>query len=483
MAEWRMIDGYEMVIGLEVHVELKTRTKIFCSCSTAFGAAPNTQCCPVCMGFPGTLPVLNREVVHSAVKAGLATGCTISRYSKQDRKNYFYPDLPKAYQISQYDLPLCLKGHLTIETPEGSKDIGITRIHIEEDAGKLVHDPEKGTLVDCNRCGVPLIEIVSEPDIRTPQEAVAYLQKLKAVIAYTGISDCKMNEGSLRCDVNLSIHKPGEPFGTRTEMKNLNSFQSVAGAIAEEYRRQVEALRKGETIVQETRRYDQNTGKTSSMRRKENANDYRYFPDPDLAPIVLGDELLKEWESELPLLPDARKAAYMRDYGLTSYAAEQIVSDKAFADYFEQAAKETQSPRTLANLLITEVFRLLGDSEEKVIRIHPAHLAMIATLQETGAINSGAAKKTLCALWEQDEDPVDYISRNGLRQLSDEKQLTACVRQAMEEHPDMVAGYRAGKLPLKKALMGAAMRLTGGMANPMLLQKLVDRALDGDAQS
>ena len=378
MAAWKMIDGYEMIIGLEVHVELKTRTKIFCSCETTFGAAPNTQCCPVCMGFPGTLPVLNRQVVHYAVLAGLATGCTIARFSKQDRKNYFYPDLPKAYQISQYDLPLCLNGRLAIETEQGAKTIGITRIHIEEDAGKLVHDPEKGTLIDCNRCGVPLIEIVSEPDIRTPQEAVSYLRKLRAVIAYTGVSDCRMNEGSLRCDVNLSIHKPGEPFGTRTEMKNLNSFQSVQRAIEEEYRRQVEAVRKGEAIVQETRRFDQRSGKTTAMRRKENANDYRYFPDPDLAPIVLAEDLVDAWKHELPRLPDERKASYIREFGLTSYVAEQLVSDRALADYFEQAAKSTHAVKTLGNLMLTEVFRLL-DSEEASVPIAPEHMAQIAT--------------------------------------------------------------------------------------------------------
>lgn len=477
MAEWRMIDGYEMVIGLEVHVELKTKTKIFCSCSTAFGAEPNTQCCPVCMGYPGTLPVLNAQVVHYAVLAGLATDCQIAKYSKQDRKNYFYPDLPKAYQISQYDLPLCVGGHLTIETPKGEKRIGVTRIHIEEDAGKLIHDPEKGTLIDCNRCGVPLIEIVSEPDLRTPQEAVAYLQKLKAVIAYTGISDCRMNEGSLRCDVNLSIHKPDAPFGTRTEMKNLNSFQSVQRAIEEEYRRQVEAVKKGEEIVQETRRFDQSTGKTSSMRRKENANDYRYFPDPDLAPIVLAPELVEKWGGELPILPDARKAAYIRDFGLTSYAAEQLVSDKALADYFETAAESTQAVKTLSNLMITEVFRLL-DGEGAVIPIAPAHLGRIAAMAEEGMINSGTAKRMIAALWEHDEDPEAYVERNHLRQLNDVEALTAYVRQAMAEHPDMVAGYRKGKLPLKKALMGAAMGLSGGMANPVVLQRLVDQELD-----
>ena len=477
MAQWKMIDGYEMVIGLEVHVELKTKTKIFCSCSTAFGAEPNTQCCPVCMGYPGTLPVLNRQVVHYAVLAGLATDCQIARYSKQDRKNYFYPDLPKAYQISQYDLPLCLDGHLMIETEAGEKRVGITRIHIEEDAGKLIHDPDKGTLIDCNRCGVPLIEIVSEPDIRTPQEAVAYLQKLRAVIAYTGVSDCRMQEGSLRCDVNLSIRKPGEPFGTRTEMKNLNSFVSVQRAIEEEYRRQVEAVKKGEAIVQETRRFDQASGKTSSMRRKENANDYRYFPDPDLAPIVLDEALIARWRAELPQLPDARKAAYMADYGLTSYAAEQLVSGKSLADYFETAARDCGAVKTLGNLMITEVFRLM-EGEDARIPVAPAHLARIADLTEQGVINSGVAKKTIAALWAEDEEPEAYIDRLHLRQISDGTQLAAFVAQALAEHPDMVAGYRKGKLTLKKALMGAAMGLSGGMANPVLLQQLMDKALD-----
>lgn len=474
---WKMMDGYEMVIGLEVHVELKTKTKIFCACPTTFGAAPNTQCCPVCMGFPGTLPVLNRQVVHYAVLAGLATGCTIARYSKQDRKNYFYPDLPKAYQISQYDLPLCVGGHLTVETEAGEKRIGITRIHIEEDAGKLVHDPEKGTLIDCNRCGVPLIEIVSEPDIRTPQEAVAYLHKLKAVIEYTGVSDCRMQEGSLRCDVNLSIHKKDEPFGTRTEMKNLNSFTSVQRAIEEEYRRQVEAVKKGEAIVQETRRFDQTTGKTSSMRRKENANDYRYFPDPDLAPIVLSDEVIAGWRKELPQLPDVRKAAYMADYGLTAYAAEQLVSSKYLADYFETAAQSTAAVKMLANLMISEVFRLL-DGEDAKIPLNPAALAKIADMTEQSLISVGTAKKTIDALWNTPEAPEEYVTRMGLMQISDEAVLAEYVRKAIDTHPEMVAGYRQGKLTLKNALMGVAMGLSGGKANPVVLQKLMDAALD-----
>lgn len=475
-AVWKPLHGYEMVIGLEVHVELKTKTKIFCSCKTDFGAAPNTQCCPVCMGFPGTLPVLNQQVVHYAVLAGLATGCEITRFSKQDRKNYFYPDLPKAYQISQYDLPLCVGGHLTIETPDGEKRIGITRIHIEEDAGKLVHDAEHGTLIDCNRCGVPLIEIVSEPDIRTPQEAVAYLQKLRAVIAYTGVSDCKMNEGSLRCDVNLSIHKPSEPFGTRTEMKNLNSFQSVQKAIEEEYRRQVEAVEKGEVIVQETRRFDQTTGKTSSMRRKENANDYRYFPDPDLAPIVTSDETISAWKSELPVLPDDRKAKYMADFGLTAYAAEQLVSDKALAEYFEAACANSRAAKVLGNLMITEIFRLLPP-ESAAIPISPAHMGRLADMVEEGVISSGVAKRVIAALWEQDQDPDAWVEANGLKQLNDEAALRDYAREAIAAHPDLVAGYHAGKQALSKALMGAAMSLSSGKANPAKLQQLMDEEL------
>ena len=314
---------YEMVVGLETHVELKTATKIFCGCSTAFGAEPNTQCCPVCIGMPGSLPVLNRQVVHYAIKAGLAVNCRIASYSKEDRKNYFYPDLPKAYQISQYDLPLCENGYLDIETGEGRKRIGITRIHIEEDAGKLIHQEGKGTLIDYNRCGVPLIEIVSEPDFRSVEEIKAYLRKLRATILYTGVSDCKMNEGSLRVDVNLSVRKKGEEtLGTRTEMKNLNSFQFIAKAVEYEFRRQVEALEAGEEIIQETRRFDQASGKTFSMRRKEDANDYRYFPDPDLPPIEVSPDLLRELQAQIPVLPDQRKKEYVKRFGLTDYAAE-----------------------------------------------------------------------------------------------------------------------------------------------------------------
>ena len=474
---WKMIDGYEMVVGLEVHAELATRTKIFCACPTGYGAAPNTQCCPVCLGYPGALPVLNGEVVHFASKAGLALGCEIARFSKHDRKNYFYPDLPKAYQISQFDLPLCTGGQLTISTKDGEKIIGITRIHIEEDAGKLLHD-ERGTFLDMNRCGVPLIEIVSEPDIRTPQEADAYLRKLRTVLRYTGVSDCKMQEGSLRCDVNLSIHKPGEPFGTRTEMKNLNSFVSVVKAIEAEYARQVAAVKAGETIRQETRRFDQRTGETYAMRRKENANDYRYFPEPDLMPIALTEEQIAAWQAELPLLPDARKAAYIKEYGLTDYAAEQLVSELSIAEYYEAAAKLTRAPRTLANLLITEVFRLL-EGEDASICIPAGHLARLADMTESGEINNNTAKAAIAEIWQSGLDPDTYVSRNGLRQISDAAELLPLVQRVVEENPKIVAQYYGGKDTAKRAIMGAAMRLASGKANPNVLMRLVDEVLDG----
>ncbi len=473
-----MLKDYEMVIGLEVHVELKTKSKIFCSCPTDFGAAPNTQCCPICMGMPGTLPVLNREVVSYAIKAGLATNCQIEPYSKQDRKNYFYPDLPKAYQISQYDLPLCHHGHLTIETQDGQKKIGITRIHIEEDAGKLIHDEKKGTMVDCNRCGVPLIEIVSEPDIRSAKEAAAYLQKLKAVISYTGISDCKMNEGSLRCDVNLSVRKKGETtLGTRTEMKNLNSFQSVAKAIEQEYIRQVEAVEKGEKIIQETRRFDQATGQTYAMRKKEDANDYRYFPDPDLMPIETSLDKIKSLQKEIPILPDVRKAAYMRDFGLSAYAAEQLTGQKEIADYFEKAASKTHAPVTLCNLLITEIFRLLPP-ESTDIPICAKHLARLADLLEEGQINSSAGKKVLSLLWEKDRDPEEVVQELGMYQLSDTDALMSAVKETLSKNPSMLEGYKKGKLTMAKALMGQAMALTNGKANPVKLQELLQAELD-----
>ena len=465
--------GYEMVIGLEVHVELKTKTKIFCNCKTDFGAEPNTHVCPVCMGMPGTLPVLNEKVVDYAVKAGIATNCTIARHSKQDRKNYFYPDLPKAYQISQYDLPLCEHGYLDIESESGTKRVGITRIHIEEDAGKLVHDEKLGTLIDCNRCGVPLIEIVSEPDIRSAAEADAYLRKLRATIMYTGVSDCKMNEGSLRCDVNLSVRKPGEPFGTRTEMKNLNSFQFIAKAIDYEYKRQVDAIESGEGVVQETRRFDADSGKTYSMRKKEDANDYRYFPDPDLPPIEISEERLARLKSEIPMLPDQRKALYTEKFGLTSYDSEVITNDISVADYFEKCAGATDYPKLAANMLITDILRTV-DEQSGRIPVKAESLAAVAQMQGTQKINSSTAKKLVKELIESDFDPVKYVEDNDLEQINDRELLSKLIDKAISENPKSVDDYKAGKQSALKAIIGKVMAQTGGKGNPVVINELMD---------
>ncbi len=470
--------GYEMVIGLETHVELKTDTKIFCSCPTTFGAEPNTHVCPVCMGYPGTLPVLNGKVVEYAVKAGMATNCTIARYSKEDRKNYFYPDLPKAYQISQYDLPLCEHGWLDIESETGSKRIGITRIHIEEDAGKLIHDDEHGTLIDCNRCGVPLIEIVSEPDMRSAEEAVAYLRKLRAIILYTGVSDCKMQEGSLRCDVNLSVRKVGETqFGTRTEMKNLNSFQFIAKAIEYEFKRQVDAVEKGETIVQETRRFDSVTGRTSAMRSKEDANDYRYFPDPDLPPIIMSEEELERLRGQIPALPDQRKEEYVQKYGLSSYNGEMLTGQVEIADYFEAGAKLTKHPKVLGNLIISEIFRLLPQDSVD-IPISAENMAKIADMCGDGLINSGTAKKLVSRLWEEDADPAEIVEREGLGQINDRESLASIVAEVIAKNPKSIDDFRKGKLQAVKALMGQAMGRTAGRGNPNLIQEILDAELE-----
>ncbi len=472
-----MIKDYEMIIGVEVHVELGTKSKIFCSCSTEFGAEPNTQCCPVCMGLPGTLPVLNEEVVNYAIKAGLATNCTIANYSKQDRKNYFYPDLPKAYQISQYDLPLCIGGHLDIETDKGTKTIGITRIHIEEDAGKLIHDDEKGTLIDCNRCGVPLIEIVSEPDLRSAKEVDAYLKKLRSIIVYTDVSKCQMNKGQFRCDVNLSVRKKGEKvLGTRTEMKNLNSFQFVTKAIEYEFKRQVEAIEAGEEIIQETRRFDQISGKTFSMRKKEDANDYRYFPDPDLVPIVITKEQLDLLGSELISLPDERKAMYMKIYGLSAYDSETLINNKEFADYFEEAAKGTSYTKLLANLMLSEVFRLLPP-ESYTIEISPYTLGKITELYGEGRINNSTAKKLIQDLWGKSGDPEKMVATQGLEQISDESILAPLVSEVITNNKKSLEDYKNGKASAFKYLMGQVMARTKGKGNPVVIDRLLKEAL------
>ncbi len=470
------MNGYEMVIGLEVHCELKTETKIFCDCKTHFGAEPNTQACPVCMGMPGTLPVLNEKVVEYAIKAGLATNCTIAEFSKQDRKNYFYPDLPKAYQISQFDLPLCENGFLEVETDKGAKKIGITRIHIEEDAGKLVHDDEKGTFIDCNRCGVPLIEIVSEPDIRSADEAIAYFKKLRAIILYTGISDCKMNEGSLRCDVNLSVRKIGEEkFGTRTEMKNLNSFAFIQKAIEYEFKRQIEVIESGDFVIQETRRYDQSNGKTFSMRKKEDANDYRYFPDPDLAPIVTSKERLEEIRGTIPMLPDQRKKIYVETYGLTSYDAEILTNELLIADFFEECARLTKHTKILANLIISDMLKLIEEGEKP--QISAENLAKIATMSGEDKINSSVSKKVLKDTWGKNIDAEIYVTEQKLEQINDKDLLLSLVLETLSKNEKSVSDYKNGKLSAIKSLMGQIMGKTGGKGNPVIINELLETEL------
>lgn len=477
---------YEMVIGLETHVELRTRSKIFCSCENAFGAEPNTYVCPVCMGLPGALPVFNEQVLHYAAMAGMALNCHIHHRSRFDRKNYFYPDLPKAYQISQFYRPICENGHLTVQTGAGEKRVGITRIHIEEDAGKLLHEGKAGTALDMNRCGVPLIEIVSEPDIRSAEEAVAYLRKLRAILTYTGVSDCRMNEGSLRCDVNLSIRKPGEPFGVRTEMKNLNSFQSVEKAIQAEYQRQIGVLEAGESVVQETRRFDQKTGKTAGMRRKENSADYRYFPDPDLPEIYLSDQDMQTLCAAIPVLPDERKATYVKDYGLSPYTAELITGERWLADYFERGVTVAQSPVAFANLILGEVFAQLsardkehtGDRDERCLPVRPENLAKLSDMMGAGKVNSSTGKKILAAMFDADCDPQAYAADHQLFILSDETALSAAVEKVLAANPDMVVSYKAGKTNVEKALMGKAMAETKGKADPERLRELLLQAID-----
>ncbi|HSN65664.1 MAG TPA: Asp-tRNA(Asn)/Glu-tRNA(Gln) amidotransferase subunit GatB, partial [Fusibacter sp.] len=401
---------YEVVIGLEVHVELSTQSKIFCSCSTAFGAAPNTQVCPVCLGMPGTLPVLNGEVVTSAVKAGLGLDCAITPIGKQDRKNYFYPDSPKAYQISQSDLPIAMGGHLDIETSEGVKRIGITRLHIEEDAGKLIH-ASNGTLIDYNRCGVPLIEIVSEPDLRSAEEVRAYLQKLRATLMFLDISSCKMNEGAFRCDVNLSVREKGAPeFGTRTEMKNLNSFSFISKAIENETQRQIALIKSGGTVIQETRRWDAIKGQSFSMRTKEDAHDYRYFPDPDLMPIAIDDTFLEALKKAMPLLPEDYKRQFISKYGIKSALAELLVSSRSIAEFYEACAGYTKHYESLGNLIVTDVFRLMGSQEEEgMVSVSPQQLGALVSLIGDEKINLSIAKRVLTEMWQSDKMPETII--------------------------------------------------------------------------
>ena len=469
-------NDYEVVIGLEVHAELSTKTKIFCSCPTSFGAAPNTHTCPICMAMPGTLPVLNEKVVAYAVKAGLATNCEISKDSKNDRKNYFYPDLPKAYQISQFDKPLCNHGYVEIEDDEGNKKkVRLLRIHIEEDAGKLNHDEfAGGSLVDLNRAGVPLIEMVSEPDLRSSGEAERYLRKLKSILEYIEVSDCKMQEGSLRADVNVSVHKPGEPLGTRTEMKNMNSFRSIVRGIEYEIERQIDVIEDGGVVEQETLRWDDVSGKTFPMRDKEDAQDYRYFPDPDLVAIKLSDEYIENIKKTLPELPESRKERYLTEYGLSEKDANIITSSKYLSDLFEQASKICNNPKAVNNWIISDISRILNETEMEPIQIpfDSKQLAKLVILIDKGTISSSIAKKVLVEMFEHPRDPEDIIDEKGWVQISDENAIKEVVLKILENNPQSIADYKAGKQKALGFLVGQAMKETRGKANPQMLNKM-----------
>ena len=469
-------NDYEVIIGLEVHAELSTKTKIFCSCPTDFGARPNTHTCPICMAMPGTLPVLNEKVVEYAVKAGLATNCNISKDSKNDRKNYFYPDLPKAYQISQYDKPLCEHGYIEIDTEEGKKKIGLTRIHIEEDAGKLNHDElGGGSLVDLNRAGVPLIEIVSEPDLRSAEEAEIYLRKLKSILEYIEVSDCKMQEGSLRADVNVSVRKKGDTkLGTRTEMKNMNSFRSITRAIEYEVDRQIDVLEDGGKIEQETLRWDDVSGKTFSMRDKEDAQDYRYFPEPDLVAIKLSEEYIENIRKSLPELPESRKKRYLEEYKLSEKDAKLITSSKYLSDLFEDAIKVCNNPKAVNNWIISDISRILNETEIEPIEIpfDANQLGKLIILIDNGTISSSIGKKVLVELFENPRDPEEIIKEKGWIQISDEGAIKEVVQKVLEANPQSVADYKAGKDRALGYLVGQAMKETKGKANPQMLNKM-----------
>ena len=474
-------EDYEAVMGLEVHAELSTKTKIFCSCPTEFGAAPNTQTCPICMAMPGTLPVLNEKVVEYAVKAGLATECEIERNSKNDRKNYFYPDLPKSYQISQYDKPLCIKGKIDIDTSNGKKTIGIKRIHIEEDAGKLNHNEfGGGSLVDLNRAGVPLIEIVSEPDLRSTEEVELYLKKLKSILEYIEVSDCKMQEGSLRADVNVSVRKKGDPkLGTRTEMKNMNSFRSITRAIEYEIDRQIDVIENGGKIEQETLRWDEVSGKTFSMRDKEDAQDYRYFPDPDLVAIKLSEEYIEKIRNELPELPESRKKRYLEEYGLSEKDANIITSSKYLSDLFEQASTKCGNSKAVNNWIISDISRILNETETEPsdIPFDSNQLAKLVTLIDQGTISSSIGKKVLEELFESPRDPEEIIKEKGWIQISDEGAIKEIVQKILEANPQSIADYKAGKDRALGFLVGQAMKETKGKANPKMLNQMFLEAL------
>ena len=476
-----MAKEYETVIGLEVHVELATKTKIFCGCSTAFGGNPNSHTCPVCTGMPGSLPVLNKKVLEYAVAVGMASNCQITRYCKFDRKNYFYPDNPQNYQISQLYLPICRNGWVEIDTPEGTKKIGIHEIHMEEDAGKLIHDEwEDCTLVDYNRSGVPLIEIVSEPDMRTADEVIAYLEKLRLIIQYLGASDCKLQEGSMRADVNLSVREKGmEEFGTRTEMKNLNSFRAIARAIEGEKNRQIDLLEAGQNVTQETRRWDDTKETSYAMRSKEDAQDYRYFPDPDLTPVSISDEFLEEIRKRQPEFRTEKMKRYKEEFDIPEYDIEIITGSKHMADIFEATVALGSQPKKVSNWLMVETLRLLKEKEldPEDIRFSPENLAKLINLTESKAINSTVAKEVFEVMFEEDVNPEKYVEEKGLRMVNDEGALRKTVEEVIAANPQSVQDYKNGKEKAIGFLVGQTMKAMKGKADPGSVNKLLKELL------
>lgn len=472
---------YITVIGLEVHAELKTKSKAFCSCSTEFGSEPNTHVCPVCLGMPGALPVLNKQVVEFAIRAGLALDCDIQKFNKFDRKNYFYPDLSKNYQISQFDKPICLGGHIDIHVDETPKRIGITRIHMEEDAGKLVHSgatikTSDSSAVDYNRAGVPLIEIVSEPDMRGAAEARAYMEKLKAILEYTDVCDCKMQEGSLRCDANISVMPEGATeFGTRAEIKNLNSFRALERAIEYEVERQIELIEDGGTVVQETRTWDDAKGMTLSMRSKEEAHDYRYFPEPDLVPVEISDEWIERVRTELPELPAARQARLMAEKGLPEYDAENIVATKAMAQYFDEATAKGEDAKAVANWLLGDVSAYLNNEGIEIgqFPVSPVHLGELVTLIKKGVLSSKLAKKVFVEMVKADKAPQALVKELGLEQVSDEGAIVKLVEETLAENPQSIIDFKAGKDRALGFLVGQIMKKSRGKANPSMVNEML----------
>lgn len=465
-------------IGLETHVQLNTRTKIWCGCAVGSDAPPNTRVCPVCLGYPGSLPVLNREAVRKTVVAGLLLGCEIGRVSKHDRKSYFYPDMPKNYQITQYDQPLCLGGGIEIEVGGETRFVRINRIHLEEDVGKSTH-LRGASGIDYNRAGTPLMEIVTEPDLHSEDEAFAYLTALKRILQYGGVSDCNLERGNIRCDINVSVAAEGAPLGVKAEIKNMNTFRGVHRALAYEIRRQVKAVTAGERLVQETRRWDDEQGVTRSMRTKEDAHDYRYFPDPDLMTIRLGEEEIEAWRAELPELPRARRERYVRDHGLPEYDAGVLVADKGVADYFEAVAAACGNAKAAANWVMTEVMRVLSESDVEIdsFRVSPASLGKLIALVDKGTLNSTKAKEVFAVMLEEGGEPSEIVEKRGLAQVSDQGAIESFVERAIAENPKVVEDVRGGKTAALQFLVGQVMKLSRGKANPPMVLELLKSKL------